>query len=180
MKRSTRLTIYLLLNVLISAATTLAVLVAWDFAHRGQQPVAVLVNTPVRLSQPVVIPPTPAAQLSGPTDTPLPASAQVIQILSVVGAGDLEQEMVMIRRVGSGNLNMAGWKLQGENNNTYAFPSQPELVLYKDGAVQVHSKVGADTATDVYWNRSAAAWRSGETLRLVDGQGNERASYRVP
>ena len=55
----------------------------------------------------------------------------------------------------------------------YTFPSQPELTLYKDGAVQVYTRAGTDTVTEVYWNRAEAAWRSGELIRLVDAQGIE-------
>jgi hypothetical protein len=115
-----------------------------------------------------------------PVDTLPPTSTPIIQIASVVGVGDVQQEVVLLKRVGEGNLSMVGWKLQGEHNNIYTFPKQPELILYKDGAVQVFSKAGTDSVTEVYWNRPDAAWRSGELIRLLDPQGNERATYRIP
>ncbi len=86
----------------------------------------------------------------------------------------------MLKRAGEGNLRLVGWKLVGEHDNMYTFPEQPELILYKDGAIQVYTKAGTDTVTEVYWNRSTAAWRSGELIRLLDPQGSERATYRVP
>ncbi len=221
---------YLLLNILVSAATTLAVLWIWDNVHnsearKAQQAAAPLaqaqatenlvvkeaatmyaagtasaLSTRAASTRTVDTQPPSAggngsAASSGPTATTIPtlavetpqpvetlppAGQPVIQIMSVVGAGDLEQEMVMLKRVGEGNLSMVGWKLQGEHNNTYTFPAQPELILYKDGAVQVYTGAGTDSVTEVYWNRIEAAWRSGELIRLLDPQGTERASYRVP
>jgi hypothetical protein len=114
-----------------------------------------------------------------PTETNPPPGQPVIEIVSVVGAGDLEQEVVLLRRVGEGTLRMAGWRLQSASN-AYVFPAQPELVLYKDGAVQVYSRLGSDTVTDIYWNRSEPAWHPGETVRLMDAEGNQRAIYRIP
>jgi hypothetical protein len=123
----------------------------------------------------------PPVETPAPTETlPPPNGAPVIQIISVVGVGDVDQEMVMLKRAGEGNLRLVGWKLVGEHDNTYTFPEQPELTLYKDGAIQVYTKAGTDTVTEVYWNRPAAAWRSGELIRLLDPQGSERATYRVP
>lgn len=179
MKRRNSLLLYLILNIIVSALATLAVLVIWDRTHGGS------IFAPGSGGSPLVNPgsgaganPTAAASPQ-PTETNPPPDVPVIQIVSVVAAGDLEQEVVLLKRLGEGNLHMAGWKLQGESN-TYSFPEQPDLVLYKDGAVQVFSRLGTDSATEMYWNRSDAAWRSGETIRLIDRDGAERASYQVP
>ncbi len=174
-RRRNSLYLYLILNVLVSAATTLTVLVLWDRA-RGPQPAPA--STQVAGDLPAARPTDPAPLL--PVETNPPPGEPVIQILSVVGIDDLEQEVVTLKRVGEGNLRMAGWKLQGEHNNTYTFPESSQLVLYKDGAVQVFSKGGEDTVTAVYWNRSSPAWRSGESIVLLDEAGSERARYRIP
>lgn len=197
MKKRPNLLFYLLLNIIVSAATTLGVLWAWDNLWGGgpktsAPPAAVAENTAqpgntvalpgVMLENPAPSQTAPAAAAQeppAPTETPLPADALLIEISSVVGAGDIQQEFVLLKRVGEGNLRMVGWKLVGENN-TYTFPEQPELTLYKDGAVQVYTRSGTDTVTEVYWNRTEAAWRSGDTLRLLDPQGNERAAYTIP
>ncbi len=222
MNRRSNLLPYLLLNILVSAVTTLAVLWIWDTVHnsntRAAQDVPPLVlaqntensvakeaatlyaagtrsaastrasagggagqDATERSSAPATTAaPTIAVETPQPIETLPPAGQPVIQIVSGVGAGDLDQEVVMLKRVGEGNLSMVGWKLQGERENTYVFPQQPELILYKDGAVQVYTKAGTDTVTEVYWNRTESAWRSGELIRLLDPQGIERASYRVP
>ena len=178
-RRRSHLISYLLLNVVVSAATILAVLLVWD--HFRPLPTVPAATPLPGLSLPAAsktpAPPTPPP---APTETLPPASTPLIEIVSVVGAGDPQQEVVMLRRLGEGNLRMTGWKLQGERNNSYVFPAAPELILYQGGAVQLYTRAGSDTATELYMNRDQALWRSGETLRLLDAQGNERAKIAVP
>lgn len=194
MKRRSNLLLYLLLNIIVSAATILIVLVVWNKALPSSQVPAAqpdgLAAQPAPSTAPVnaaAVKPTIAPPLDsgtqpppGLTETLPPLDQPVIQIISVVGAGDVTAEVVLLKRTGEGNLRMAGWKLQGEHANTYTFPNQPELILFKGGAVQVFSKAGTDAATEVYWNRDKPAWRTGELVRLLDPQGGERATYRIP
>jgi hypothetical protein len=173
MRRKSNLLLYLLLNIIVSAVTTVIVLVVWD----NLRPPA-LTRAPVVEGEDA--PPAVVLTSTEPVPT-LPApDKSVIEIASVVGAGDVTQESVLLRRVGEGNLLLTGWKLAGQNNNTFIFPAQPELILYKGGAVEVLSRVGDNTATEVFWDRSAAAWQSGETIQLVDSAGNIRAEYKIP
>jgi hypothetical protein len=188
MRRRTALLLYLVLNILLSAATTLVVLTLWERARQAEQPAAAQLPAGAEPAQRTAAAPegepTPAepaeAQPPLATETLPPPDQTVIEIVSVVAPGDLEYEVVLLRRLGDGNLRMTGWRLESESGASFVFPAQPELVLYKDGAVQVYTKSGADTATEVYWNRSEPAWRSGETVQLIDTQGNRRAVYRVP
>jgi hypothetical protein len=190
--RRSNLFLYLILNIIVSAATTLGVLAVWERARKADIPPPPAALATLQISgssaaaagiEPAAtvdqaelqIPPTPL-----PTETELPPDLQVIEIFSVVAPGDLDQEVVLLRRVGEGNLRMTGWRLEGENGEVYVFPEQPELVLYKDGAVQLYTTTGENTATEVYWNRDRPAWQSGEVVRLLDAAGNERAVYRVP
>lgn len=180
MKRS-HLIFYILLNILISAATTLAVLAAWD-RFRGTEvppPPQGLAGVETAAPDPgegeEIVDFTPA-----PTQTLPPLDQPVIQILSVVGAGNLDSEVVMFKRLGEGNLTMTGWRLEGDRGSVYTFPEQPELVLFKDGAVQLYTRAGETTPTTVFWGRGEPAWHSGESIRLLDTEGNERAAYRVP
>lgn len=177
-RRRSNLTFYLILNIVVSAATTLAVLAIWDRARREDIPALPPIATEVAGTQAVA---TAAAQVEPlPTRTMPPTGDLVIQIVSVVGAGDLGQEVIMLRRLGEGNLRLSGWSLRGDGGSIFTFPEQPELVLYKGGAVQVYTKPGTDTATDIYWNRTEPAWRSGETIQVLDSEGNQRAVYRIP
>ena len=199
MKHRNNLLLYILINIVVSAVTTSGVLFAWDRFFKAEldqagsglaAPTTVasplnnaLVLSPADIQAAVTLAPQaqpPAALVPVSTPTLLPVDQPVIEFISVIAAGDLEQEVVLLRRVGEGNLRLVGWQLVGEGGAVFTFPEQPELILYMDGAVQVHTKPGEDTATDMYWNHSEPAWRSGEMIRLLDSQGIERTTYRVP
>jgi LysM repeat protein len=119
-----------------------------------------------------------ASLLETPTETPPPASgiARVL-IDSVVGAGDLESERVMLKRSGPGELSLAGWQLVEEDGDTFTFP---QLILFEGGAVNIYSRAGQATVVALYWGLMEPVWDSGEEVILLDNQGNEQASYRVP
>jgi hypothetical protein len=84
---------------------------------------------------------------------------------------------VVVKFEGEGQLDLAGWQLKDEDGNTFTFP---QLTLYPNGAVQVHTVSGTDSVIDLYWGIGEAVWSSGENSRLFDSQGNLRAVYRVP
>lgn len=171
MKLSRRLAFYLVLNIIVSAATTLAVLFWWDANHRspltaGAPPLAAI---PASGTESV---PAAAAQSTLP-----PVGKAVIEIKNVFGVGDLKNEVVVIQRVGDGDLFVSGWELEDEDGNRYTFP---DLLLNQGGAVQVYSRAGADTVNELFWGAQKPLWRSGEVVTLVDTQGNARASYSIP
>jgi hypothetical protein len=193
--RSTRsLLFYLILNMLVSAAATLAVLFAWDY-FSGRDVLQTIAGQ-------VLVPPDAApGGADGPAGTALaanvapgenpqpqpapradlpPPDVEVIQITLAAGVGDIKYEALTLQRVGQGDLYMAGWKLYDEGGNTYIFPDSPELVLFAGGAVRFFSKGGTDTATEIFWNRSEPAYESTELITLEDPLGNVRATYRIP
>ncbi len=125
--------------------------------------------------------PTEAAGITSPSvtqESPDFSSANPqLQIFSVVGAGDLPTERVVIRHIGEQQISMAGWRLRSDRGQEYSFP---QLILYKDGAVSVHTTSGVDSVSDLYWGRSEAVWQSGSTVILLDPQGNEHVVFTVP
>lgn len=155
---------YLLLNVFVSASVTGAILFWYDRNYRAVNQPAVPQATPAAGS------PAFSADTELQTDIP-------IKISSVVGAGSLSAEIVVVKFEGSGELDIAAWQLKDENGNTYTFP---KLTLYQNGAVQIHTNAGTDTVIDLYWGIGEPVWSSGENARLFDSQGNLRAIYRVP
>ena len=161
-----RLILYLLLNVFISACVTGSILYWYDRNYRA-----------------TLSPVGPVAPVAEPQESAVPASEyqpedQIsVEIVSVVGAGTLGAEVIVIRYSGEGDLSLSGWQLKDSQNNTYTFP---QLVLYTNGAVQVHTATGTDTVVDLYWGLREAVWQSGETANLYDPQGNLRAIYQVP
>ena len=158
-----RLALYLLLNVFVSACVTGGILFWYDRTYR-----ATLAPVP----QPA------AATVQGePASLPQPDEQVPVEIISVVGAGTLEGEVVVVRYNGEGELGLANWQLKDDNGNTFTFP---QLTLYTNGAVQVHTASGADTVVDLYMGLRDPIWESGESARLFDPQDNLRAIYRVP
>ncbi|HNN14430.1 MAG TPA: lamin tail domain-containing protein [Anaerolineales bacterium] len=155
---------YLLLNVFVSASVTGLILFWYDRNVRAvSQPAVVQQEAPANNSGAI-----PAAELQ--TDIP-------VKISSVVGAGALDSEIVVVKFEGEGQLELTSWQLKDEDGNTYTFPN---ITLYPNGAVQVHTAAGTDTVIDLYWGIGDAVWNSGENARLFDPQGNLRAVYRVP
>ena len=159
-----RLIYFLLLNVFVSACVTGTILYWYD---RNQK---------ATLSVPAFAPqtqPQPAANVPAAN----PNSNSDIQIVSVVGADNLGAEVVILRYLGQGQLDLTNWQLKDENGNAFIFPT---ISLVKDGAVQVHTAGGTDTVIDLYWGMTAPVWSSGETASLYDVNGNLVVQYKVP
>jgi len=148
-----RLVLYLLLNALISAFVTGAILFFYDRANH---------KTDCGTSE------TVPTLVSGGVNA---------DIVSVTGAGVLASESVVIQNNGSTALLLTGWMLKESPGSTFTFP---QLTLYPGGMVQIHTKAGTDTAADLYWQRSAPAWKSGELIALYDTQNIARSFYRIP
>jgi hypothetical protein len=158
-----QLVYYLLLNALVSACVTGSILFWYDRNYRATlAPAAAAVTGGGETS---------AAQ------TPVPQTDIPVKIESIVGAGTLNAETTVIHYSGKGQLELQGWQLKDEDSNTFTFP---QLTLYQNGSVQVHTGSGTDTVIDLYWGVPDAVWGSGENARLYDSQGNLRAVYRVP
>lgn len=120
-------------------------------------------------------PPTPGAVV---TSTPLPPGFDPqVEIVTVVAAGNLSDERVVIRLNGDGSLALRDWHLEDEDGNLYVFP---ELTLFKDGAVTVYTKAGTNNVVELFWGLGEAVWVSGETVALVDPQGKVQTTYQVP
>lgn len=201
-----RLFYYLLLNVLVSAIATLAVLIVWEktrssdlgitqilFPEQSQTPYATMALPAEEKTQQEAAdqsaPPAPAAssapeqtsaapQEAGATTPPQPVADAKIIIDSVIGAGDLASEKVLVKSApGSGDVSLAYWRLRGDKDQEYTFP---QLILHANGAVYVFSKQGSDGVFDLYWNRSEAAWQPGSVVSLIDPDGNVQATYSIP
>ncbi len=243
-----RLVPFLLINILVSAGTTLVVMALWDRAHSPERSqngspgptLSIPSLTPTGALVVATAVPTPQLQaytisdgetlgeialafdidvadlleLNGFTDPdsigagttifvpvqgasaaedqvgmaasegagdgkPLPEGAQAkVEIVTVIGAGDLKSERVQLRGRGEGvTLSLAGWRLRDQDGFTYTFP---QITLYGSGAVNVYSGAGVDTVVALYWNAGQAVWRSGETATLIDQDGYIQAIYLVP
>jgi len=158
-----RLTYYLLLNVFVSACVTSAILFWYDRNYRA-----------VTLPQAPAATVPASAALEG-SDGGVPLGA--VQIVSVIGAGNLGVEAVVVRYAGEGELDLTGWHLRDTAGQTYTFPP---FKLFRDGAVQVHTASGTNTAIDLYWGQRQPAWQSGQSVLLTMPEGEIEDSYPVP
>jgi len=154
---------YLLLNIFVSATVTGGILFWYDRNYRA--------------SLPAVPQSAPAVGAAEPVSTINPQDDIPVKISSVIGAGTLSSEIVVVKFEGEGQLDLASWQLKDEDGNIFKFT---KLTLYPNGAVQIHTAIGTDTVIDLYWGIGEAVWSSGENARLFDAQGNLRAVYRVP
>jgi hypothetical protein len=147
-----RLVSFVILNIVVSALVTGTILFFYDRAY----------------------PPDCGTSLPQTTST---AGEVNVEITGVSGAGTTASETVGIRNDGTAALVLTGWTLKDDQGNIYAFP---QLTLYPDGIVKVHTASGDDTASDLHWDRSSPVWTSGELAALYDAQNIARAFYRIP
>jgi hypothetical protein len=159
---------YILINIFISVVSTLIVLWLWDgYQHADAAEPTVALEPEVESAS------TPQS-----TDTVQATQDQpLIEIQNVFGVSDLDNEVVVIKRLGTGDLWLTGWKIKDENKHTFTFP---KLLLNKDGAVQVYTKPGPNSVIELHWGQSDAIWQTGELVTLLDNKGKLRASYKIP
>src|SRR5574340_565473 len=155
-----KLSLYLLLNVFISACVTSAILYWYDRNYRAVTlPQAVAISSPAPLQAGSTI----AAPAEG-----------VVQIVSVIGAGNHDVEAVVVKYVGAGELDLTGWHLRDSAGHNYTFPA---FKLFQDGAVQVHTTSGNNTTIDLFWGQRESAWQSGQLVLLTNPEGEVQDSY---
>jgi LysM repeat protein len=223
------LTFFLILNVLVSACTTLTVLYIWD-QRSGPTPRNLL--SQVLANKPTASAETPAPNTTAqPGEQPAPTQEFIVYqvkagdtfeniasryritadelvaingftrsqplgagevlripthpkgsvvIESVIGAGDLDSEHVLLKHNGSGELSLTGWRLQDDQGNVFVFPQFPQLTLYSGGAVNIYTKSGKNTVVELYWGLDHPVWKSGATVTLLDAQSNVHATYVIP
>ena len=155
MRSKRRLFSYILLNIFVSALVTATVIYFYDRYHQVEC--------------------VPSLAIVGTTS---PNSRDItVDIVGVIGAGSLPDERMIIRNNGTQTLDMTGWSLSDANGLAYTFP---QLTLYPGVNMQLHTKSGKDSPTDLYWGLGSPVWNSGELAALYDGQGIARAFYRIP
>lgn len=149
-----RLLVYIVVNVIVSALTTLIVMALWTNYTLSSEP----------------------SFGSLPSGGNSQAPSQ-LAITAIIGAGDLTNEHVAIEHNGNADISLAGWRLRDQNGNEYRFPA---LVLHPGASVDIFSGQGANSATSLFWGRMVAVWASGEQATLLDASGQTQATYLVP
>ena len=159
---------YLMLNIVVSAITMLIVLLVWDNAHPVQK---LTQSAPIVSQAAIQNTPLPEAVVLPSLDQP------VLDVQAVIVPGDLDTERVLIRNAYSEAVSLQGWKVNNSTGDEYTFPI---LTLYPGGSVSLYSRSGENTALELYWGLTHAAWKSGIVVTIFDSQGNQRAEYLIP
>ena len=156
---------FLIVNIIVSAATTLLVLTLWNKNNS---------TSTINIESPTSTAPLPANPASDvvlpPLDTP------VIKVSNVFAAGDLQNELLVIERIGEGDLNLIGWQIIDQDNNQFTFPAM-DLVK---GQVSIYSRNGSNTVNTLFWGSDKAIWSTGEVIIVLDSAGQERARFEIP
>jgi len=181
MNKKNRIFLFILLNILISAGTTLFVLWIWEQSH--PQPildsnlsnVSSIVNDETNSSQN-----SPSEAADPDPDLALAEDNIAVSIYAVVGVGNLDVEYVEIRNQSQGAVDPAGWQILDEDGNSFTFPTSPSWLLSSGGAVKVLSKSGNDSVIELYWQSNVPIWQSGERVTLLNSEGNIIATYLIP
>lgn len=136
--------------------------------------------------QALVIPAGGSAPEATSTPRPAPTMAPVVTpgsgealvaIETVSGAGRVDEEYVRLVNRGAHGVALEGWMLEDEDGHTYTFPN---LFLWRNGTVSVHSGFGSDSATDLYWGLTEPVWdRAGESVRLLSASGELVVEVKV-
>ncbi len=157
-----------MLNIFISAVTTVIVLIFWDASHKVAEP------QPSGAGEP-----TQAINLSECEGT-IPESAEVLlEVVNVTGIGDIVKEEITIKYRGTDTVCLNGWVIKGRGNNEYAFPRFYQL--FTEGVqIKLRSRIGEDTALELYWDLKEAAWSSGDVIKVVDARGSIHSTFVIP
>jgi len=100
-----------------------------------------------------------------------------VMIDSVIGAGDLDQEGVVLKLRGEGELSLAGWQLRSDNGDIYTFP---QITLYRNSELYIYTKKGTNTVHSLYWGLDRPVWSPGSRVTLYNDSGNQQTSYLIP
>ena len=155
---------YLLLNIVVSALTMLAVILIWNALH----PVSKY-QTPTELEN---------VTLFATEQAPLPPlDVQPIEIQSVFLPGEADYEKISLKNTSSDPVNLSGWTISNNRGDWFMFPA---FTLYPDGVINVYSHAGFNNTVELFWNASHAVWQSGGEAVLSDPEGNERFRFQIP
>ncbi len=174
MNQAKKLLIYLVINIIVSALTIIAVLFLWENTRLKQ----VLFN-----SDPG---PTEAVSSDGLNPSDVLNSSLLIEIGEVGGVGNLATEYLRLIRSGTGSeetISLQNWRIRDENNLDFNILEQSGLAsleLHSQGAVNIYTKEGSSNPIELYLGLDDPIWSPGETVSLIDPEGEVHDTYLIP
>ena len=174
MNQAKKLLFYILINIVVSAATILVVLFLWE--NTGLKTALFGIPT-VKIEEGV--PGTSPDVIEEPSNL-------LIEIGEVGGVGNLATEYVRLVRPaaeGAETISLNDWRIKDENNHNYVILEQSGLAsldLHSSGAVNIYSKEGESNPIELYLGLKDPIWEPGETVTLIDPQGEVHDTYMIP
>jgi LysM repeat protein len=112
----------------------------------GLQNTATPTTTPTR----VILPTQPPTSTLAPT-----AASTQLEIMGIVGAGDITSEGIEIRNNSSDVINIENWTLTDGEGNTFKFPNYQ---MFSGRRVIVYTRAGNNTPFALFWGLSSPVW----------------------
>jgi hypothetical protein len=174
MNQAKKLTFYVVLNIVVSAVTILAVLFLWENTRLKN----ILFDMPEQAAEQSI------SSSSGETSQDI--SNLLIKISEVGGIGNLATEYIRLTQPGTATgdtISLQDWRIKDENNNEYSILEQSGLAsleLHSQGAVNIYTKEGSSNPIELYLGLSDSIWQPGETVTLIDPQGEIHDTYLIP
>ena len=174
MNQAKKLFVYILINIVVSAVTIIAVLFLWENTRLKN----VLFGGSTQIEEG-----SPAGTSLDPVDE---TSHLLIEIGEVGGVGNISTEYIRLIRPaaeGEDTISLKDWRIKDENNHNYAILEQSGLAsldLHSQGAVNIYSKEGESNPIELYLGLTDPLWQPGETVTLIDPQGEVHDTYLIP
>ena len=169
---------FILINILISALTVLAVLFIWDRVQQNK----LSLQTPNLPTEPIQNTPSSPDETIKQTPIIAPLASDFdnvdVSIELISGFGDLNLEYLIIKNKGATKFSLQDWSLQASKQKS--IPIESDIMLNPGGSLKIYSKEGTDSALTLYLNSQEAFWKSGITVTLRDPNQVERARYEIP
>jgi hypothetical protein len=174
MNQAKKLVFYIVLNIVVSAVTIIGVLYLWE-------------NTKFKnlLFDAGDLP----AEASAPGEVSNGAEASqdlLIEIGEVGGVGNIATEYVRLIRPetdASDTISLAGWSLMDTNNRSYNILEESGLAsldLHGQGAVNIYTGDGSSNPIELYLGLRDPIWEPGETVSLLDPDGEVHDTFIIP
>ena len=173
MNQAKKLLFYIVINIIVSAVTIIGVLYIWENT-RLKNVLFDGADTPAEVS-------SPAAENGSEESANL-----LIEIGEVGGIGNLATEYVRLVRPDSeagATISLQDWSIRDENNHEFVILEQSGLAsldLHGQGAVNIYTKTGSSNPIELYLGLSDPIWQPGETVTLIDPQGDVHDTYLIP
>ena len=104
-----------------------------------------------------------------------PTEVQITHLEYDPEGDDVLGEYVRLENGGGTAQTLTNWTLSDASGHTYTFPT---FSLTNGAAVQVWTKSGQDTSSDLFWGSGSAIWNNtGDTAYLRDSQGDLIDTY---